>query len=64
MQELSQNKVKVSVNDIKKIQQLKEKNSSELRKRKRICVDMLDAIMEGYPKGKKALYDEIGIEPD
>ncbi|XP_037955331.1 homologous-pairing protein 2 homolog isoform X1 [Teleopsis dalmanni] len=35
-----------------------------LRKRKRICNDMLDAIMEGYPKSKKALIDDIGIETD
>ena len=25
---------------------------------------MVDAIMEGYPKGKKALLDDIGIELD
>jgi len=63
-QELSKNRVKVSTNDFKKVQQLKQKSVSEWRKRKRICVDMMDAILEGYPKGKKALIEEVGIELD
>ncbi|KAM8824131.1 homologous-pairing protein 2 homolog [Synchiropus picturatus] len=36
----------------------------EWRKRKRLAVDMIDAIMEGYPKSKKELLEEIGIETD
>ena len=43
---------------------MKDKTVSEWRKRKRMCCDMLDAILEGYPKGKKALYEEVGIEVD
>lgn len=34
------------------------------RKRKRMCNDMVDAIMEGYPKTKKALIADIGLETD
>lgn len=62
LDELSEGKVKVSPTDFKKAQQVKEKSSTELRKRKRICLEILDQILENYPKNKKALYDEIGIE--
>ncbi|XP_028166743.1 homologous-pairing protein 2 homolog [Ostrinia furnacalis] len=36
----------------------------EYRKRKRICSDILEAILEGYPKTKKTLLDELCIETD
>lgn len=36
----------------------------EWRKRKRITNDILNAILEGYPKPKKQLYEDIGIETD
>lgn len=34
---------------------------SEYTKRKRICVEILDCILESYPGSKKQLYQEIGI---
>ncbi|KAA0203280.1 hypothetical protein HAZT_HAZT008289 [Hyalella azteca] len=34
------------------------------RRRKRIAREVLDAILEGYPKSKKELYEDIGIETD
>ncbi|ERL88272.1 homologous-pairing protein 2 homolog isoform X1 [Dendroctonus ponderosae] len=34
------------------------------RKRKRMCLDMLDTILESYPKKKANLYEEVGIETD
>ncbi|KAI0231510.1 Homologous-pairing-like protein 2 [Lamellibrachia satsuma] len=36
----------------------------EWKKRKRMANDILDAILEGYPKKKKDLYEDIGIETD
>ena len=36
----------------------------EWRKRKRLTTDILDAILEGYPKKKKDLFEEVGIETD
>ncbi|RZC33116.1 TBPIP domain containing protein [Asbolus verrucosus] len=36
----------------------------EYKKRKRLCMDMVDAIFENYPKSKKTLLQEIGIEND
>lgn len=44
------------------------KNHSEAvalyKKRKRMCTDILDAILENYPHSKNKLYEEIGIETD
>jgi 26S proteasome regulatory subunit (ATPase 3-interacting protein) len=64
LKDVSKNKIKLSAADFKKACAIKEKTASELRKRKRICVDMLDQILEGYPKGKKALLEEVGVETD
>jgi len=64
LKDLSQNKVKLSAADFKKACAIKEKTASELRKRKRICGDMLDQILESYPNGKKALIEEVGVETD
>ncbi|XP_065366772.1 homologous-pairing protein 2 homolog [Calliphora vicina] len=55
---------KLSSQDIKKIETKYENVSVAFRKRKRMCNDMLDAIMEGYPKTKKALIADIGLETD
>lgn len=34
------------------------------RKRKRMCKNITDAVLENYPKSKKALYDDMGVETD
>lgn len=34
------------------------------RKRKRMATDIVSAILEGYPKSKKELIEEVGIETD
>ncbi|XP_075942567.1 homologous-pairing protein 2 homolog [Anarhichas minor] len=36
----------------------------EWKKRKRLASDMMDAILEGYPKSKKQFLDEVGVETD
>ncbi|XP_015837252.1 homologous-pairing protein 2 homolog isoform X1 [Tribolium castaneum] len=36
----------------------------EYNKRKRWCTDMIEAIFENYPKSKKTLLEDIGIETD
>uniref|UniRef100_A0A3P8TI13 PSMC3 interacting protein n=1 Tax=Amphiprion percula TaxID=161767 RepID=A0A3P8TI13_AMPPE len=36
----------------------------EWRKRKRLASDMINAILEGYPKSKKEFLDEAGVETD
>ncbi|CAG0904094.1 unnamed protein product [Darwinula stevensoni] len=42
----------------------REKCEREWQKRKRLCLDVLGAILENYPKSKKELFEEIGIETD
>ncbi|NXA40883.1 HOP2 protein, partial [Eudromia elegans] len=36
----------------------------EWRRRKRMATELLDAILEGYPKSKKQFLEEVGIETD
>lgn len=40
------------------------KITKEYQKRKRLCMDMVNAIYENYPKTKKQLLQEIGVETD
>lgn len=47
-----------------KIYKDSDKFVKEWRKRKRMASEMLEAILEGYPKGKKALIEETGVETD
>lgn len=54
----------VSEKDIEQTKKDYEKTISEYKKRKRMCTDVLDSILENWPKTKKALFDEIGIETD
>ncbi|XP_066554622.1 homologous-pairing protein 2 homolog isoform X2 [Amia ocellicauda] len=44
----------------------KERNRyiKEWKKRKRLATDMMDAILEGYPKSKKQFLEEVGVETD
>ncbi|KAK6470223.1 homologous-pairing protein 2-like protein isoform X1 [Huso huso] len=36
----------------------------EWKKRKRLTNDIMDAVLEGYPKSKKQFLEEVGIETD
>ncbi|XP_019950300.1 homologous-pairing protein 2 homolog isoform X1 [Paralichthys olivaceus] len=36
----------------------------EWKKRKRLASDMMNSILEGYPKSKKEFLDEVGVETD
>ncbi|XP_010293961.1 PREDICTED: homologous-pairing protein 2 homolog, partial [Phaethon lepturus] len=36
----------------------------EWRRRKRMATELLEAILEGYPKSKKQFFEEVGIETD
>ncbi|XP_060883172.1 homologous-pairing protein 2 homolog [Labrus mixtus] len=44
----------------------KERNIyvKEWKKRKRMASDMMNQILEGYPKSKKEFLDEVGVETD
>jgi len=54
----------VSLKDKEQVKKKYETVTKEYRKRKRMCTDILDSILENCPKPKKALFEEIGIETD
>ena len=54
----------VSEADMKRTEALYANSVKEWRKRKRWANDMVDSIMEGYPKKRKVLLEEIGVEDD
>ncbi|KAL0271193.1 UNVERIFIED_CONTAM: hypothetical protein PYX00_008363 [Menopon gallinae] len=56
--------VKISDKDRNQMQKDRDSHLKEYRKRKRICMDILNSILENCPKPKKALLEEIGIETD
>ncbi|XP_049810418.1 homologous-pairing protein 2 homolog [Schistocerca nitens] len=64
LEQLSKNAVPISKKERDKIVNLREKNVKEWRKRKSLCMDIVNSILEGYPKDKKSLLEEIGIETD
>jgi len=41
-----------------------EKSVGLWKKRKRMCMSALDSILDSWPKKKKDLFDEVGIETD
>lgn len=62
--DLTDNCLKVSPEDRRRVAREHETMMREYRKRKRLCNDILEKIMEGY-KGKKAeLLEEAGVETD
>jgi len=54
----------ISLKDRGQVKKEYETMTKEYRKRKRMCTDILDSILENCPKPKKALFEEIGIETD
>lgn len=54
----------VSPEETQKIYSANKETVKQWRKRKRMAMDVINAILEGYPKSKKELYEEVGIETD
>ncbi|XP_066934612.1 homologous-pairing protein 2 homolog [Clytia hemisphaerica] len=54
----------ISKEDRQKIKVHTGKMVTHWKKRKRMTTDMMDCILEGYPKTKKHLIDETGVETD
>lgn len=50
--------------DLAKFQHDRERFLQEYTKRKRICMNLIDAILEGYPKTKQKLIEDTEIETD
>lgn len=64
LSQLSENKIFISKADRQKIEKQYDIASKAYRKRKRICLDILNSILENYPKSKSVLIEEIGMEID
>ncbi|KAI4498159.1 hypothetical protein M0802_006645 [Mischocyttarus mexicanus] len=47
----------------RKTQSSLDEYTREYHKRKRLCTELLDCILENYPGTKNELYEEIGIDP-
>lgn len=52
------------VEDMKKISDNHKVFIGHWKKRKRMTSDLINAVLEGYPKSKKVFLDEVGIETD
>lgn len=64
LSQLSQNAKPISQADRDKVEKDYETAVKAFRSRKRICTDILDSILENYPKKKSVLVEEIGLELD
>lgn len=64
LSELSQNSKPISQIDRDKVEKDYEMAVKTYRSRKRMCTDILDSILENYPKKKSVLVEEIGLELD
>lgn len=64
LQDLTENKVLVSKDEWDRVKKENGDMTKRWRKRRRMALDMLDAILEGYPHPKSHLYEQIGIETD
>uniref|UniRef100_A0A8D0GM93 Homologous-pairing protein 2 homolog n=1 Tax=Sphenodon punctatus TaxID=8508 RepID=A0A8D0GM93_SPHPU len=54
----------VTPEEKEKVYNQKKLYCKEWRRRKRMATELLDAILEGYPKSKKQFFEEVGIETD
>lgn len=54
----------ITAADKAKIVKQHETCTGQWKKRKRMATDILDSILESWPKSKKCLYEEIGVETD
>nr|XP_054767017.1 homologous-pairing protein 2 homolog [Lytechinus pictus] len=56
--------IHISVEQKKAVYENHQTTVKAWRKRKRMAMDIVDAILEGYPKSKKQLLEEVGLETD
>lgn len=61
---LKKGTVLMSKAEREKIYKRKDKVVQQWRKRKRMTNDIVNAILEGYPKSKRELLEETGVETD
>ena len=64
LSKLENNQEVISAEDKDKIVKLHSSAVAQWKKRKRMASDVLDSILEGWPKTKKSLFEEIGVDTD
>ena len=64
LEKLENNQEVISSEDKAKIINLHKTAVGQWKKRKRMASDVLDSVLEGWPKTKQSLYEEIGIDTD
>ena len=64
LQKLESNQTVISAEDKAKVVQFHSSAVTQWRKRKRMASDVLDSVLEGWPKSKQSLLEEIGIDTD
>ncbi|XP_046548943.1 homologous-pairing protein 2 homolog [Haliotis rubra] len=64
LRKLKEGQVLITPQEKDKVYKERVKYVKEWKKRKRISTDIINAILEGYPKTKKHLVEEIGLETD
>jgi len=64
LDKLQNQQVLITEDEKKSINRKYDESITHWKKRKRMCVDALDSILESWPKSKKDLYEEIGLETD
>ena len=61
---LESNQTVISAEDRAKVVQLHSSAVTQWKKRKRMVSDVLDSVLEGWPKSKQSLLEEIGVDTD
>ncbi|KAK2717106.1 homologous-pairing protein 2 homolog [Artemia franciscana] len=64
LKSLSETQIQIPEEEKRQIQTENESSVKAWRKRKRICMDIAESILENYPKPKRELLEEMGIETD
>ena len=64
LQKLQSNQTVISAEDKAKVVQFHSSAVTQWRKRKRMASDVLDSVLEGWPKTKQSLLEEIGVDTD
>jgi len=64
LEKLQNNQVLITEEQKNEINKRYAEAVTHWKKRKRMCMNALDSILESWPKSKKDLFDQIGIDTD
>lgn len=64
LESISKSTVNIPKDHKERMQKDHENYIKEWKKRKRLCMDIIETILESYPDSKRSLLDEMGIETD